>query len=70
MKMNLNGFFLQYCQRLGVPYNEEAVNYLIETQYKSGKQEMRCCHPRDIVDQIINSMHIPTNRTSPYRENI
>jgi len=46
--------FLQYCQRMGVPYNEEAVNYLIETQYKTGKQEMRCCHPRDIVDQIIN----------------
>lgn len=46
--------FLQYCQRTGMPYNEEAVNYLIETQYKSGKRMMRCCHPRDIVDQIIN----------------
>jgi predicted ATPase with chaperone activity len=46
--------FLQYCQRTGMPYNEEAVNYLIESQYKSGKRMMRCCHPRDIVDQIIN----------------
>jgi len=46
--------FLQYCQRTGVPYNEEAVNYLIETQYRSGRRNMRCCHPRDIVDQVVN----------------
>lgn len=46
--------FLQYCQRAGVPYNEEAVNYLIETQYRSGRRMMRCCHPRDIIDQVTN----------------
>jgi predicted ATPase with chaperone activity len=46
--------FLQYCQRASVPYNEEAVNYLIETQYRNGKKQMRCCHPRDIVDQVMN----------------
>jgi len=46
--------FLQYCQRVGVPYNEEAVNYLIETQYRTGRRHMRCCHPRDIVDQVVN----------------
>jgi predicted ATPase with chaperone activity len=49
--------FLQYCQRAGVPYNEEAVNYLIETQYRSGRRNMRCCHPRDIVDQVVNLCH-------------
>jgi predicted ATPase with chaperone activity len=46
--------FLQYCQKVGVPYNEEAVNYLIETQYRSGRRQMRCCHPRDIIDQVSN----------------
>ncbi len=46
--------FLQYCQKTGVPYNEEAVNYLIETQYRSGKRQMRCCHPRDVIDQVTN----------------
>jgi hypothetical protein len=46
--------FLQYCQRAGVPYNEEAVNYLIDTQYRSGRRMMRCCHPRDIIDQVVN----------------
>lgn len=46
--------FLQYCQRVGVPYNEEAVNYLIETQYRSGRRNMRCCHPRDVIDQVVN----------------
>ncbi len=46
--------FLQYCQKAGVPYNEEAVNYLIETQYRTGRRMMRCCHPRDIVDQVLN----------------
>ncbi len=46
--------FLQYCQKAGIPYNEEAVNYLIETQYRSGRRMMRCCHPRDIVDQVMN----------------
>lgn len=46
--------FLQYCQRSNVPYNEEAVNYLIETQYRNGRRQMRCCHPRDIIDQVTN----------------
>lgn len=61
-KININSpteeefkwIFLQYCQRVGIPYNEEAVNYLIETQYRSGRRNMRCCHPRDVIDQVVN----------------
>lgn len=46
--------FLQYCQSVGIAYNEEAVNYIIENQFRNGKRYMRCCHPRDLVDQVIN----------------
>jgi len=46
--------FQQYCQKNNVPYSEDAVNYLFESQYRNGKQQMRCCHPRDIIDQVIN----------------
>ncbi len=52
--MNTSGFSYNIVNEQVCPYNEEAVNYLIEAQYKSGKRMMRCCHPRDIVDQIIN----------------
>jgi predicted ATPase with chaperone activity len=49
--------FNQYCQRAGIQYNEEAVNYLLDTQYRTNLHPMRCCQPRDLIDQVINLCH-------------
>jgi hypothetical protein len=37
-----------------VEYNEEALNYLIDTHYKAVKRPFRCCQPRDLLLQIRN----------------
>ncbi|HUU85332.1 MAG TPA: AAA family ATPase [Phycisphaerae bacterium] len=39
---------------LGVAHNEDAVNYLIDTHYRKTERPFRCCHPRDLLLQIVN----------------
>ena len=34
--------------KLGVEYNEEAVDYLIEKHYRAVNRKLRCCQPRDL----------------------
>jgi predicted ATPase with chaperone activity len=38
----------------GLEVDEDAVNYLIETHYKKQGRGFRCCHPRDLVAQILD----------------
>lgn len=39
---------------LGVDYCEPSVEYLIEKHYKANDRAFRCCHPRDLIQQILN----------------
>jgi hypothetical protein len=39
---------------LGVEYDQAAVDYLIDTHYKSINRPFRCCQPRDLILQIRN----------------
>ncbi len=40
--------------KLGVEYDEAAVNYVMEKHYKSVNRPFRCCQPRDLILQIRN----------------
>lgn len=40
--------------QLQIPYNDEAVTYLLEKHYRSCSRPLRCCHPRDLLMQIRN----------------
>jgi predicted ATPase with chaperone activity len=42
------------CRRLGFDYEEEPVNYLIETHYRKIGRSFRCCQPRDLLQQVKN----------------
>ena len=42
---------------VGMPYEAEAVDYLIEKHYKSVNRPFRCCQPRDLLLQIRNYCH-------------
>ena len=35
-----------------VIYDDDSVTHLIQKHYLDAKRPMRCCHPRDLVDQI------------------
>lgn len=45
--------FLYQCDKYGIPFDEEMFQYLLDNHYK-GRRPFRACHPRDILDQVIN----------------
>jgi hypothetical protein len=47
--------FKMVCAQKRVPYNESVINYLIERYYTSMGREFRACHPRDIIELIIDN---------------
>jgi len=45
--------FRANAEQIGVEYNNESVEYLIQQYYRNGRN-MRGCHPRDILRQLVN----------------
>lgn len=41
-------------KKLGVSYDQTAVDYLIEKHYKAVGRPMRACQPRDLIQQVLN----------------
>jgi len=41
-------------KQFDVEYNEAAVDHLIEVHYRQRTKPFRCCHPRDLILQIVN----------------
>jgi predicted ATPase with chaperone activity len=46
--------FEEVCQKKGVPYDSDAVDYLLTGVYEKYQLNMRSCHPRDLIEQIIS----------------
>ncbi len=46
--------FRRVCQAKNVPYDEQGLAYLIQEHYLKRNRPKRACHPRDIVDQLID----------------
>lgn len=42
------------CPIMGLEHDDDSINYLIETHYKSVNRPFRCCQPRDLLQQIRN----------------
>jgi len=42
------------CQKRGVPYDSEMVQYLIDAHYKPVNRRFAACQPRDLLDQMID----------------
>ncbi|MCX7683162.1 MAG: ATP-binding protein [Anaerolineae bacterium] len=47
--------FRRVCQAKGVPYDEQGLAYLIQEHYLKRNRPKRACHPRDIIDQLIDT---------------
>ena len=37
----------------GITYNEDGLRYLLQEHYGKAQRDLRCCHPRDLCDQIL-----------------
>lgn len=46
--------FEEVCLKKGVPFKPEAVDYLLKDVYEKYELNMRSCHPRDLIEQIIS----------------
>ena len=42
------------CGHYKIDYDEEAVEYLLQTHYDNTQRSMDACHPRDLLEQIID----------------
>ncbi|RIK83129.1 MAG: AAA family ATPase [Planctomycetota bacterium] len=55
--------------KLGIRYDQEAVDYLIDQHYKAAGRPFRCCQPRDLLLQMVNYcryMSLPVEMTREY----
>jgi hypothetical protein len=46
--------FRLVCQNYQVDFNEEGVSYLLAHHYDDGQRSMDACHPRDLLEQILD----------------
>lgn len=42
------------CQKVGIGYDQQAVDHLIKDHYTKAGRELRACHPRDLLLQVRN----------------
>lgn len=43
----------QWCNRLGVAFNTDSADYLLNKHYAEAGRSLRYCHPRDLVQQVL-----------------
>lgn len=46
--------FRRMCQSKGVPYDDRALAYLLQEHYIKKKRPLRACHPRDLLDELLD----------------
>jgi len=46
--------FRRVCQAKGVAYKDQALAYLLREHYIKHKRALRACHPRDLLDEIVD----------------
>ncbi|HET9221479.1 MAG TPA: ATP-binding protein [Roseiflexaceae bacterium] len=56
------------CMNKGVPYSDDGLRYLLENEYPRRNVEMRACHPRDLIDQLIDIARFTRTQPSMSRE--
>jgi len=46
--------FIKVCESRRIPFDDRALNYLIQEWYVKANRNLRAVHPRDIVEQLID----------------
>jgi SpoVK/Ycf46/Vps4 family AAA+-type ATPase len=46
--------FRLVCQTYQIEFQEDMVSYLVNEYYSDGERAMNACHPRDLVEQILD----------------
>ena len=51
------------CRHYQIGFDQAAVDYLLQTYYDGGQRSMDACHPRDLLEQILDYSHF--NQVTP-----
>jgi energy-coupling factor transporter ATP-binding protein EcfA2 len=62
--------FSKVCEKSGILFNQEVFDYLISNYYKRFKVDFDACHPRDIIDHIIDHAYYSGHSPKMLKENI
>ncbi len=46
--------FRLVCKNKNIPYSDDGLRYLLQEHYIKVGRDLRCCHPRDLCDQILD----------------
>jgi hypothetical protein len=46
--------FRLVCKGKNIPYSDDGLRYLLQEHYIKINRDLRCCHPRDLCDQILD----------------
>jgi predicted ATPase with chaperone activity len=46
--------FRLVCKGKNIPYSDDGLRYLLQEHYIKVGRDLRCCHPRDLCDQILD----------------
>jgi SpoVK/Ycf46/Vps4 family AAA+-type ATPase len=49
--------FKRVCNAIGMEFREDMFDYLINNYYKRLNVKLNACHPRDLIDHIIDNAH-------------
>ncbi len=41
------------CEKMGLEFQLDALDHLLTTHYRQAQREMRFCHPRDLLQQVV-----------------
>ena len=47
--------FERVCAAKRVPFDKDGFSYLVDRYYRKANRPLRACHPRDLVEQIVNN---------------
>jgi predicted ATPase with chaperone activity len=56
------------CKFRSVPYSDDGLRYLLEHEYAKRNIELRACHPRDLIDQLIDIARFTRTQPTMSRE--
>jgi predicted ATPase with chaperone activity len=49
-----SAIFAMNCRKRGLAFDEVMVEYLMRKYYTARKLQMRACHPRDLIEQVVD----------------
>lgn len=62
--------FQKGCEQRGIPFREDMFQWMLDSFWKPKNRPMRCCQPRDILDQIVDKCRFENVQPQLSAENI